>query len=300
MLALWQSEFVKAELERAYGGLVVELRHIVTTGDRTQDSSAPIPEIGGKGLFTAELEDALAANEVDLAVHSLKDLPTTLPQGFCVAAIPERTGSEDVLISRDGCRLADLPRGAVVGTSSVRRSSQLKIYRADLQAEHIRGNVDTRIRKLKGPDSPYAAIVLARAGVERLRLMHNVTEIIPADVMLPAPGQGALGIECREDDTELHSMLQVLHHPQTAASVTAERAFLKRLEAGCNTPVAALATVRTNTDGLLTLVFRGRCAAPDGSRHIEVEGEAPIGSATELGIRMAEDALARGFESLQE
>lgn len=292
-LALWQSRFIKSRLEGAFVGLRVELQHIVTQGDKTQDSKDRIPEIGGKGLFTAELEDALRTGEVDLAVHSLKDLPTALSAEFTLGALPKRGPVEDALISRTGVSLINLPQGATVGTSSLRRSSQILRVRPDLRIEHLRGNVDSRIRKLRAHDGPYDAIIIARAGLVRLGLEHEITENISFDVMLPAPGQGALGIECRANDADVLQKLHVLHDPETAATVGAERAFLATLEAGCNTPVGALAEVRRDATGA-SIIFRGRCLSHDGKTCIEVNGEAPLSSYQELGSRMAREVLAQG------
>ena len=292
-LALWQSEFIRSQLQSAFPGIVVELKHVITTGDKNQNSTAPIPSIGGKGLFTAELEECLRAKEIDLAVHSLKDLPTALDAHFVVGAIPTRSFVEDVLISRGGNSLVDLPRGGVVGTSSVRRSSQILRVRPDLKIQIIRGNVDTRLKKLRAEGGEYDAIVLARAGLARLGLEKEITQIFKDEEMLPAPGQGALGIECRSDDAELLAMLGKLHDSNTAAEVGAERVFLQRLGAGCNTPVAARATVANSG-----LSFVGRCLSPDGGRVIEVRGESSVGEFSALGDRMADAAFQQGFKEL--
>lgn len=296
-LALWQSNFIKATLQKHFPELVVELKHIITTGDKTQDSTAAIPLIGGKGLFTAELEESLERGEIDLAVHSLKDLPTTLAPEFTIGAIPERSYVEDVLVSRDGLTLSALPAGAVVGTSSVRRSSQIIHARPDLKIAHIRGNVDTRLKKLRAEGGAYDAILLARAGMVRLELESEITEVLSTEVMLPAPGQGALGIECRSNDSEVLEALQMLHHIPTARAVTAERAFLKALGAGCNTPVAAHAVVEYH-GGVERVMLCGRCLSQDGSDVIEVCGEEVAGQEEALGQRIATDALNRGFTRL--
>jgi len=296
-LALWQSTFIKEGLQGLFPGLHVDLKHIITSGDRTQESNAAIPEIGGKGLFTAELEEALLAHEIDLAVHSLKDLPTILAPQFAIGAIPMRGPVEDVFISRSGKRLEELPAGASVGTSSLRRASQILHRRPDLRALHIRGNVDTRLRKLRAESGEYDAIVLAHAGIARLGLEAEITHLMSVDEMLPAPGQGALAVECRAEDSELLEMLSKLHDPVTAAATTAERAFLRELGAGCNTPVAALATV----DGSLpsgTVALRGRCLSPRGTDVIEVGGSAPARDAEALGITAAQEAISRGFKRL--
>ncbi len=292
-LALWQSRFIQQELERAYPGLKVDLIHIITTGDRTQESSSAIPEIGGKGLFTLELEEALARKEIDMAVHSLKDLPTEMHETFTLGAIPPRGPVNDIVISRTGCRLTELPRGAVVGTSSLRRVSQVLRLRPDLETRLIRGNVDSRIRKLKAPDGVYDAIVLAQAGVERLGLGHEISHVFTMDEMLPAPGQGALAVQCRADDEPLIAGLRVLHDHKAMVETTAERCFLRALGAGCNTPVAAFAELQSGT-----IVFQGRCLAPDASRIIEVAGEAAAKDAADLGVAMAESAREKGFSEL--
>lgn len=297
-LALWQSNYVKGRLQQRYPALRVELKHIVTRGDKTQEAGLPLPEIGGKGVFTAELEQSLLAGEIDLAVHSLKDLPTILAPEFVLGAIPERAAVEDVLISRAGQTLRDLPNGAVVGTSSVRRSSQLLRLRPDLKVEHIRGNVETRIRKARALEGCYDAIIIARAGLARLGLETEITEVLTTQDLLPAPGQGALGIECCSDDKELLAMLGELNHSETAHAVTAERAFLAALEAGCNTPVAAYAQVVQGAQGDVRVVFQGRCVATDGSKAIEVQGESVASAASELGAMMAAEAKAKGFEQL--
>jgi hydroxymethylbilane synthase len=296
-LALWQSEHIKAELERLFPGIVVELKHVVTAGDKSQDSKAAIPAIGGKGLFTAELEECLVNREIDLAVHSLKDLPTECAPEFTVGAIPVRSYVEDVLISRSGATLRELPAGAVIGTSSLRRSSQILHLRPDLRTAHIRGNVDTRLKKLRAEGGEFDAIVLARAGLSRLQLEAEITEVLAVDVMLPAPGQGALGIECRSDDAEMLSMLSKLHHLPTAVAVNAERSFLKELGAGCNTPVAAHAVIERR-GSVEYVVMRGRCLSQDGTQHIEVVGEDVAGRELELGRRLAEEAVSRGFSRL--
>jgi hydroxymethylbilane synthase len=296
-LALRQSEFVGATLRVAFPNLTVTLKHVITEGDRTQDSTAPIPSIGGKGLFTAELEQCLLSGEIDLAVHSLKDLPTVIDPRFVLGAILDRTNVDDVLISRTGKLLKDLPHGGVVGTSSVRRASQILRIRPDLSTKIIRGNVDTRLKKLRDDAQGYDAIVLAHAGLVRLDLEGEVTEFLNGDVMLPAPGQGALGVECRAGDVELLEMLTKLHDPRTAAEVTAERMFLHKLGAGCNTPVAARAEVVSHSSGS-HLQFKGRCLSPDGSQCIEVEGRSSLEDAAALGEEMAAKALARGFSEL--
>lgn len=292
-LALWQTERVKLLLEEAHPGIQIEIRHIVTKGDRTQAEGKPLPEIGGKGLFTAELEEALTELSIDLAVHSLKDLPTAMSEGYAVGAVCAREAPEDAFVSRDGSRLADLPHGATIGSSSVRRSAQLLRMRPDLSIKPIRGNVDTRLAKLMDPAQGYDGIVLALAGLKRLELDSRVTQVFAPSEMLPAPGQGAMAVQCRAGDQEVLSLLAPLEHARSRAETSAERAFLGSLNAGCNTPVACRATA----DGA-TLRFSGRCLSPDGDRAIEVAGEGPVTDPETLGKRLAREALERGFGDL--
>jgi hydroxymethylbilane synthase len=298
-LALWQSNFIKLRLNHFYPEISVELKHIITRGDRTQEAQVALPLIGGKGLFTAELEEGLLAGEIDLAVHSLKDLPTKLADDFIIAAIPKREVCQDVLISRGGLTLRGLKAGAVVGTSSLRRASQLLRARPDLRIEHIRGNIDSRIAKALNGEGSYDAIVLAHAGIVRLGLDRYVSEVLSLEDMLPAPGQGALSVECRASDRELIEALRVLHDIDTAKAVSAERSFLATLEAGCNTPVAALALVERDAQSAKeSLSFRGRCVSQDGAKTIEVSGVSSELSAKDFGMQMAREALNKGFKEL--
>lgn len=284
---------MKSQLIKAFPGLEIELRHVVTQGDRTQGSTAPIPSIGGKGLFTAELEELLLSKEIDFAVHSLKDLPTEVSTEFTIAAVPERGNVWDAFLTREKGSFNDLKKGAVVGTSSVRRSSQILRLRPDLKIQIIRGNVDTRIQKLRDPNGPYDAIVIAAAGLERLSKQSEIESLFGPDEMLPAPGQGALGIECRSDDEELHRILERIHHAPSAIATATEREFLKRLGGGCNTPVSAFAEINGET-----LSFRGRCLSPDGSRSIEVNGQTDLKEYEGFAVSMANEALSRGFADL--
>lgn len=289
-LARWQTDLVAGLLTAAWPDLVPETVVLRTQGDRILDR--PLPLIGGKGLFTAELEAALRAGAIDLAVHSLKDLPTSLPAGLILGAIPPRGSVHDVVISRHGLPLAQLPAGAVVGTGSRRRAAQLLYAYPHLRVADIRGNVDTRLRKALDPNGPYDAIVLAAAGLERLELNDLVTEILPLTVMLPAPGQGALAVQCR-DESAWQALLAPLDDPATRAAVTAERAFLHRLGAGCAVPVAAYAEATGEQ-----LWVCGRVMAPDGATCIEVARTGPRHEAEALGIALAEEALARGADRL--
>ena len=238
-LARAQTERVAASLRAAWPGLVCEARPIVTRGDRTQRSGEPLPAIGGKGLFTAELEQALRAGEIDLAVHSLKDLPTEEAAGIVLGAVCQREDVRDCLVARDGLTLAALPARAVVGTSSLRRAAQLRALRPDLEVRSVRGNVDTRIRKVR--EGELDAVLLAAAGIHRLGLEDAVTEWLPPEVMLPAPGQGALAVQCREGDEALLALLAAIDDPAARAATAAERGFLRALGAGCTAPVAAYA-----------------------------------------------------------
>lgn len=291
-LALWQTNYVRTLLQDAWPELDVVIETFSTKGDQILDT--PLPLIGGKGLFTAELEAALRGREIDAAVHSLKDLPTGSPDALTLGAIPERADPADVLISRSGLTLGNLPLGATVGTSSRRRAAQLLDARPDLRVADIRGNVPTRIRKALDPDGPYDAVILAFAGLQRLDRLDVISQVLPLELMLPAPGQGALGVQCRDEAQSL-AVLAPLDHQPTRAAATAERAFLAGLGGGCSVPIAAFAQFE---DGELRMV--GRVAALDGSRQIDVEGHAPAADAKELGIRLADEALAQGAAQLLE
>jgi hydroxymethylbilane synthase len=285
-LALWQTQWVMAALQQAHPGLVCEQKIITTQGDRILDK--PLPEIGGKGLFTQELESELLAGAVHCAVHSLKDLPVENPAGLTIGCIPLRAEVRDALISRSGKRLMELPAGAVVGTSSLRRSSQLKACRPDLATSSLRGNVDTRLRKAL--EGQYDAIILAGAGLSRLGLDKHVTDWIPLDRMLPAPGQGALAVQCRAADEETLALLAALEHETTRRAVTAERGFLSGLGGGCALPVAAYAGVFDNSGSQIQL--SGLVASPGGEKIIKVSGRSEDAAA--LGRMLASAAIAQG------
>ena len=289
-LALWQTNYVRHLLLAAWPGIQVEIEIFTTKGDQVLDT--PLPLIGGKGLFTAELEAALKSGTIDAAVHSLKDLPTEYPAGITIGAIPSRANPADVLVSRDGHMLRSLPIGAKVGTSSRRRASQLLSGRPDLNIVDIRGNVPTRIRKALAKDGPYDAIILAYAGLERLGLLEAAGENLPLELMLPAPGQGALGVQCRDNRLSLE-ILAPLNHLETRAAVAAERGFLSGLGGGCSVPIAAYANL---DGGRLSLV--GRVAALDGSRQIDVQGSGTPSEARELGLQLAREALVEGAAEL--
>ena len=288
-LARAQTESVIALLTAAWPDLTCETRAISTAGDRTQASGEPLPEIGGKGLFTAELERALRDGDIDLAVHSLKDLPTEDSDGVVVGAVSAREDVRDCVVARDRGSLVDLPRDAVVGTSSLRRSAQLRALRSDLDVRSIRGNVDTRIEKVRVGD--YDAVVLAAAGIRRLGREEVVTEWLEADVMLPAPGQGALAIQCRDDDEAILLLVSEIDQPKARAETTAEREFLRVLGAGCAAPVAALATSTTTP----RVRLQGLVASVDGTRMIRVEGE---GEPHSVGDQLAVEALAAGADRI--
>ncbi len=282
-LARWQTEYVISLLQKAHPSLTFETLVITTKGDRILDK--PLPVIGGKGLFTAELERALHEGQVDAAVHSLKDLPVDDSPGLTIGLTPVRADVRDVLICPAGFTLGELPEGAVVGTSSLRRAAQLRSHRPDLNIQPIRGNVDTRIRKAR--EGQYDAIILAAAGVTRLGLQEHVTQYLPLDVMLPAPGQGVLGVQCRADDKVTLEILSAVEDANARAAAWAERAFLAGLGGGCSIPVAAYAEKHGDA-----IHLRGLVASPDGRQILRVEGEGA--DPWRLGQSLAEEALARG------
>jgi len=288
-LALFQANWVRDQLSHAHPGLNVTLIKIKTTGDKIQD--VPLAKIGGKGLFVKEIEESLLQKKVDLAVHSIKDVPTEFPKGLHLSVITKREDPRDVFISRDGRTLKDLPLGAKIGTSSLRRQAQLLHFRDDLKLIPLRGNLDTRLKKLGTMNLD--AIVLALAGVRRLGLEGRVTEIIPTDISLPAIGQGALGIETRMDDREVEGKIRFLNDRDSSIAVTAERAFLKKLEGGCQVPIAAYG--RTIGTGLRVDGFVGSI---DGKRLIRHHVEGPIENAESLGIELAEILLGKGAKEI--
>lgn len=288
-LARWQTNWVCAQLRHAWPAVDCQLKPFSTSGDRLLDK--PLPEIGGKGVFTQELENALRSGEIDIAVHSLKDLPIDNVPGLTLGAICEREDARDVLIAHDGWPLARLPQGARVGTSSLRRAAQLLAIRPDLSVLPLRGNVDTRIRKAMTGD--YDAIVLAAAGVLRLGLGERISEHLSLEVMLPAPGQGAMAVQCRADDSATRELLTTIDHTPTRAAITAERAFLHGLGGGCSAPVAAYAISHPQS-ALISLT--GLVASQDGRLVIRVTGE---GSEPHIiGAQLAQKALAQGAGEL--
>ena len=284
-LAVHQSQWVQARLQELAPGLTISLKRSQTSGDKILD--VPLAKIGGKGLFVKEIEDALLSKEIDLAVHSMKDVPTALPEGLDILCVPPREDPRDALITRDGCRLDQLKPGARIGTSSLRRQAQLLHYRPDFTIEMLRGNLDTRLRKLR--EGQFDAIVLAAAGLRRLAWDAEITEYLPVHLSLPAIAQGALGIEARSDDTVVRELLGRFEHRPTRITVTAERALLHRLEGGCQVPIAAHAELdgdRLTVDGLV--------ASVDGRRVIRHQIQGPASEAQALGTKLAERLLADG------
>lgn len=283
-------EFIKSELERLHDNVEVELVKIKTQGDKILD--VPLAKIGGKGLFVKELEEAMLAGSADLAVHSMKDVPMEFPEGLGLVAICEREDPTDAFVSNDYENVDALPHGAVVGTASLRREAQLRAYRPDLEIRTLRGNVNTRLAKLDAGD--YNAIVLASSGLKRLGFHDRIRYCLPDSVSLPAVGQGALGIECRLDDAELISMLEPLDHRDSSDRVEAERALNRRLQGGCQVPIAAYALLEDDD----TLWLRGLVGAVDGSQVFRVEGRAPRSEGERLGRELAEDLLALGADKV--
>ena len=288
-LALWQAEFVKARLEQAHPGLEVELLKMSTQGDKILDT--PLAKIGGKGLFVKELEHCLFNKEADIAVHSMKDVPVELPEGLHLPIICEREDPRDAFVSNKYKTIDELPQNAVVGTSSLRRQSQLRKYRPDLKIMDLRGNVGTRLGKLDAGN--YDAIILASAGLIRLELEERITDFIPTDVILPAIGQGAVGIECREGDDETLELLAPLNHEETQIRVSAERALNHRLEGGCQVPIAGFAEIENNQ-----LVMRALVGSTDGETIISGDTSGALEDAAKLGTALADDLLNRGAREI--
>ncbi|WKC39240.1 hydroxymethylbilane synthase [Ectopseudomonas chengduensis] len=288
-LALWQAEHVKARLEQAHPGLKVSLVPMVSRGDKLLD--APLAKIGGKGLFVKELETALLENEADIAVHSMKDVPMDFPEGLGLYCICEREDPRDAFVSNTYASLDALPPGSVVGTSSLRRQAQLLARRPDLKIQFLRGNVNTRLAKLDAGE--YDAIILAAAGLIRLGFEDRIRSSISAEDSLPAGGQGAVGIECRSADSDVHALLAPLHHRDTALRVTAERALNKHLNGGCQVPIACYALLEDDQ-----LWLRGLVGQPDGGLLLRAEDRAASSDAEALGVRVAESLLAQGADAI--
>lgn len=291
MLALWQANHIKNRIEKNAPRVSVELVKIKTTGDKILD--VPLAKVGGKALFVKEIEDALLDGTVDLAVHSMKDVPTVIPEGLKIAAATEREDPRDALVSPEGRKFANLPEGAHIGTSSLRRQAQVLNLRPDLRIEGLRGNLDTRLRKVS--EGAFDAIILAVAGLKRMRWDDRITEYLDPTLMIPAVGQGALGIEVREGDAKTQELIAFLNHRQTTAVVSGERAFLERLEGGCQVPIGAHGIV----DGE-NITIAGFVASTDGKSVIRGEVSGLMTESVKLGRDLAQDLLSRGAGDILE
>jgi hydroxymethylbilane synthase len=290
-LALWQANWVKSQLENLHSNADISIRVITTSGDKIKD--VPLSKIGGKGLFVKEIEEALLAKEIDLAVHSMKDVPIEIPSQLEISIITKRENPLDALISNNDKKLADLPQGAAIGTSSLRRSSQLLKYRNDFKIHPLRGNVDTRLKKVA--EGKYDAILLASAGLNRLGWSNRITEEISHEIILPAMGQGALGIETRLDDNKIYNFISSLNHEQTHYEVRAERALVGKLDGGCQVPIGSYAKIENN---LITL--KGLVASLDGKIIHKSEKVGPIDDAINIGQDLGEELLKMGANEILE
>ncbi len=288
-LAMWQAEHVAAELKKAHPGLQVELLGMSTQGDKILDT--PLAKIGGKGLFVKELEQGMLAGEADIAVHSMKDVPVELPEGLHLPVIMQREDPRDAFVSNNFNSLDALPEGSIVGTSSLRRQCQLSELRPDLKIAPLRGNVNTRLRKLD--EGEFDAIILASAGLIRLGFEQRITSFIEPEQSLPAIGQGAVGIECRVDDERVNALLEPLRHADTAVCVSAERAMNHRLNGGCQVPIAGYAILQGDE-----LFMRGLVGEPDGSLLIRAESRGVPQDAETMGVALADELLANGAEPI--
>ncbi len=288
-LAMWQAEHATALLTRLHPALAIEIIGMTTRGDKILD--APLAKVGGKGLFVKELEQGMLEGTADIAVHSMKDVPVDFPAGLHLAVIMDREDPLDAFVSNRYAALEELPEGACVGTSSLRRQCQLAARRPDLRIEPLRGNVNTRLRKLD--DGEYDAIILAAAGLKRLGFAERIRTRIAVEDSLPAIGQGAIGIECRTDDERVHALIEPLHHQATAERVLAERAMNAKLQGGCQVPIAGHAV----HDGE-TLYLRGLVGTPDGKQVLRAEGRAPAAEAEALGERLADELIAQGADAI--
>lgn len=291
-LALWQSEWVSGLLRQNFPDIKIELVKLTTTGDQILDKT--LSKVGGKGLFVKELERALLENQADLAVHSLKDMPAELPAQLELSVYCPREDSRDALISRAYNNLASMPLGATIGTASVRRTAQLKMYRSDLNIIPLRGNVDSRISKALDLDGPFDAIILASAGLQRLDLSHLIKQYLPISNFLSAPGQGIVAIETRKDDLQLKQMLQTISCQQTTICAYAERAFNRTLGGSCSVPIAALAELKNGHQ----LVLHGQVISLDGKHQVAATLEGDISQASDLGERLAEQILLAGGKKI--
>lgn len=290
-LALWQAEYVKQQLLAHHPQLQVALLGLSTRGDKLLDTS--LAKVGGKGLFVKELEVALLEGEADIAVHSMKDVPMEFPEGLKLAVICEREDPLDAFVSNNYQRLDQLPAGAVVGTSSLRRQSQVRAQFPDLQIKDLRGNVNTRLAKLDR--SEYDALILASAGLIRLDLHQRIASRLDAELCLPAGGQGAVGIECRAGDKAIQTLLDPLHHMESAYCVTAERAMNRRLQGGCQVPIGCFAQLQPSGD---RLKLRGLVASVDGQRMLKADIQGAVEDAEKLGERLADKLLSMGAEEI--
>ena len=290
-LALWQANWVKSALIEAYPHQNIELVTIKTKGDKILD--VPLAKVGGKGLFVKEIEQALMDGRIDIAVHSMKDMPAQIPADLCIGAIPTREDPADVLISHNGLHFSELRQGGVIGTSSLRRGAQIRHMRPDIMIVPLRGNVETRLKKLQTENLD--AIVLAAAGVKRLNLEHRITEYLNFDIMLPAVGQGALSIEIRQNDPDIQPMIKTLDDPHTHAIVMGERAFLNHLGGSCQVPIAGHGVINRNTFNLTGLV-----ADLDGSRILKATLSGPADSTETIGISLARQLLDQGADKILE
>jgi hydroxymethylbilane synthase len=288
-LALWQAEWVQSELRKKHTGMDVTIVKIKTTGDRILD--VPLAKVGGKGLFVKEIEEAMLAGEIDIAVHSMKDVPTIFPDGLHLGAITKREDPRDALLSRNNVKFSNLRKGATIGTSSLRRQAQLMHVRPDMKILQLRGNVDTRIRKLK--EGQFDAIILAAAGLKRLGFSENITEYISPEVCLPAIGQGALGIECRVNDSDLNELISFFNDPDSRTCVTAERALLRRLEGGCQVPIACYGRMQGSK-----LLLTGLVGSVDGTRILKDSLDGDADESEKLGTVLAEKLLNRGADAI--
>ena len=288
LLALQQAHMVKKRIEELNPEITVTLVHIKTTGDKLD---FPLFQVGGKGLFVKEIEEALTRKEIDLAVHSAKDLPAIIPEGLILMAFPEREDPRDALVSQGGKRFEEVPQGGKIGTGSLRRKAQLLNLRPDLEIVPLRGNLDTRLKKLMSMNLD--GVILAAAGLRRMNWEGQVSEFLDPETMVPAIGQGALAVETREGDERVRRAVAPLDHPPTRVSVLAERAFLRRLEGGCQVPIGGLARIRAEK-----LALTGLVAGVDGRRVVKGKVEGPLGKNTELGVQLAEDLLGRGAEEI--
>jgi len=287
-LALWQAEYVKARLEQAHEGLAVKLLTMTSRGDEILN--VPLAKVGGKGLFVKELEQALGDGRADIAVHSMKDVPMEFPTGLELGVICEREDPTDAFVSNRWLSFAQLPEASIIGTSSLRRECQLRSHRPDLQVNFLRGNVNTRLRKLD--EGRYDAIILASAGLKRLGMADRIRERLSPEFCLPAGGQGAIGIEWRSDDEKIHTLLKPLHDIATADRVLAERAMNRHLEGGCQVPIGCYAIVDPQNNKQLWL--RGLVGNPDGSQILQAEARGSRDDCEALGIVVAEQLLAQG------